>query len=87
MVTPSSTRTSGACCPTTIGPYQWDKLASELRFDRAQLRAILRRMAGALPDLATTLLRRSREDGLSHPILASLADALTQRCVKCTAVL
>ncbi|HWL88354.1 MAG TPA: type II toxin-antitoxin system HipA family toxin [Polyangiaceae bacterium] len=68
-----------------IGVHRWEKLANELSFDAITLRARVRGVAESLPRHATALLRRSREEGLSHPILASLADALKQRAAQCLA--
>lgn len=47
----------------------------------------VKRMAAALPDLATKLLRRSRKEGLSHPVLDSFVVALVQRSSICAASL
>ncbi|WP_394838954.1 HipA N-terminal domain-containing protein [Pendulispora rubella] len=65
-----------------IGPYQWDKLGAELKFDPDDLRARLRRMADALPDLVQMHLRRAHDEGLSHPVVAALAEAIAKRCVE-----
>jgi hypothetical protein len=43
------------------------------------VRLRVQRMATALSDLATALLRRSRKEGLSHPILDSFVAALERR--------
>lgn len=70
-----------------IGAYRWEKLAAELKLEEQELRARVQRMAAALPDLATALLRRSRKEGLSHKLLASLVDALGERSAGCAASL
>jgi serine/threonine-protein kinase HipA len=68
-----------------IGAYRWEKLAFELKLSHDEVRARVRRMAAALPDLAAALLRRTRKEGLSHPVLPSFVDALVQRSAQCAA--
>ena len=65
-----------------IGSYQWEKLSAELELDWEPWQERLARMANALPDLAQMHLRRAHEDGLSHPVLAALAEAIARRCAK-----
>ena len=70
-----------------IGAYRWEKLAAELKLEEQELRTRVQRMAAALPDLATALLLRSRKEGLSHKVFASLVDALGERSAECAASL
>jgi serine/threonine-protein kinase HipA len=67
-----------------VGAYRWEKLASELKLSQDEVRARVQHMAAALPDLAVALLRRTRKEGLSHPVLASLVDALARRSAQCS---
>jgi serine/threonine-protein kinase HipA len=70
-----------------IGAHRWEKLAGELKLSFEEVRARVQQMAAAVPDLATSLLQRCRREGLSHRVLASLADALAVRAVDCAASL
>jgi serine/threonine-protein kinase HipA len=62
-----------------INLYHWEKLAHELKYPAEKVRASVLRMAGSMPDLAGTVLRRERERGLSHPVLSKLAKLLVER--------
>lgn len=70
-----------------IGAYQWTKLARELGRDPMELTAAILEMCHALPDLAAGVERRASADGLSHPVLASLAKAIESRARSCAAAL
>jgi serine/threonine-protein kinase HipA len=70
-----------------IGAYRWEKLAADLKLPEDEVRTRVRSMAATLPDLATALLRRTRKEGLSHPMLASFVVALGRRSVRCAASL
>lgn len=66
-----------------IGVPQWRKLAAELRLDHEEVIERIRAMAGALPDCLATEIARAKEVGFSHPIISTLADALTARAKAC----
>ena len=70
-----------------IGAYQWAKLARELGRDPAELAAGIVEMCRALPDHAADVSKRAAEDGLSHPILPSLAHQIQLRARACAAAL
>jgi serine/threonine-protein kinase HipA len=66
-----------------IGLPEWQKLATELRLDSAEVIERIRVMAGSLPDCLTTEIAHAREAELSHPVLSRLANALTARAKEC----
>ncbi len=70
-----------------IGAHQWTKLARELGRDPAELTASLGAMCRALPDLASDVATRTQAEGLSHPVIASLAHQIQTRARACAALL
>lgn len=70
-----------------IGAHQWRKLAQEVGLDRDALVARIARMAESLPDQASDVLRRSRADGMRHPTLTKLAQAIQTRARACARAL
>ncbi|MGB5851063.1 MAG: type II toxin-antitoxin system HipA family toxin [Rhodanobacter sp.] len=59
-----------------IRRHHWESLLRDARADGETAIACILTMAEALPDHASDLARRMREDGLDHPILQGLPDLL-----------
>ena len=70
-----------------VGPRQWRKLASELRLDADALVQRVRDMAAMLPDHLSAIRQTAEEEGLDHPLIARLSDALSERARHCIDVL
>jgi serine/threonine-protein kinase HipA len=66
-----------------IGPYAWQKCATELRLDPESVLAGVARMAAAIPDQVSALREREQEKGLSHPVVGRLVDAIAVRARRC----
>lgn len=62
---------------------QWQSLAVELRLDPDQVVERVAALAERLPDGASRVLGRSREQGLTHPILDRLSNAAIERARTC----
>jgi serine/threonine-protein kinase HipA len=62
-----------------IGPYEWDKLARELKLAPEYIRSAVLRMTEAVTDLAGEVMRRECRSGLSHPILEKLSRSIVDR--------
>ena len=71
----------------TIGPHQWKKLSQELRLDPDAMRQRVKDLAGELGDRVSDVTRRLTDEGLTHPFIARLADALTARAAACRTLL
>ena len=70
-----------------IGLYHWRKLAEELHVN---LDAMIQRVddfARQLADHVSDIRNRMTEEGLSHPIIPRLAEALTTRAAECRKIL
>lgn len=67
-----------------IGPVEWRKLAAELRLDAGMVIAQARAMAESLPDHLLTEIRHAAKNGLSHPIIPRVTDALVERAKECS---
>ncbi len=65
-----------------IGLSDWKKLAVAVKTDPDATIARAREIAGQLPDLAADEARRARSEGLTHPIVSTLTDALSARANK-----
>ncbi len=65
----------------------WQKLAEELRLDPDELVHRVADSATQLDDHVPDIRRRMTEEGLSHPLISRLADALTARAAACRAIL
>ncbi len=70
-----------------ISRGQWKKLATELRFDSERLLARIAAFAEALPEHALAIKRRVHSEGLSHPLITKLANAVTARALQCRRIL
>ena len=66
-----------------VGPRQWQRLAADLRLDRGALFERLRDMARALADNVSDIRRAAEREGLDHPLIARLSDALVARARRC----
>jgi len=66
-----------------IGPRQWQRLAADLRLDSGALLQHIRDMARALPDNVSDIRRAAEREGLDHPLIARLSDALVARTRRC----
>ncbi|HLJ87476.1 MAG TPA: type II toxin-antitoxin system HipA family toxin [Candidatus Angelobacter sp.] len=66
-----------------IGGREWRKLAQEVRVDSDRLVLRMMGFAEALPDFASEIKRRLNSEGLSHPLIAKLADAIAARANQC----
>lgn len=62
-----------------IGSPEWRKLAVTLKTDPDAMIARIRDMAGRLPDLAMDEAQRAQGEGLTHPIVSKLTDAIAVR--------
>jgi serine/threonine-protein kinase HipA len=70
-----------------ISLHHWKKLAEELRLDPDTLKQRVDNFATLLGDRLSDVKRRMTDEGLTHPIIASLADALAARWVSCREIL
>lgn len=70
-----------------IGPYAWQKCATELRVDPESVLAGVARMAAAIPDQVSALREREQEKGLSHPVVGRLVEEIILRARRCARVL
>lgn len=62
-----------------IGLSEWRKLAATVKVDPDFLIERLRSMAQRLPDLISMEARRAQGEGLTHPIVSKLTDAVAAR--------
>lgn len=69
-----------------IGVHQWQKLGVELGLVQGELDARVLQMATALPDLAATVLARTKKDGLKHRVLPTLTRQVQARARTCAAL-
>ena len=67
--------------------YHWRRLAQELHVDPDATIQRVDDFARHLADHVPDIRRRMTEEGLTHPIIARLADALTARAAACRAIL
>jgi serine/threonine-protein kinase HipA len=70
-----------------ISLYHWRRLAQELHVDPDATIQRVDDFARHLADHVPDIRRRMTEEGLTHPIIARLADALTARAAACRAIL
>jgi serine/threonine-protein kinase HipA len=66
-----------------IGARQWTKLAAEFRLQADELVERIRVMAVALPEHLADVRQAANRAGLKHPLIAKLADSLTERAQRC----
>ncbi len=70
-----------------VGPRQWRKLATDLRLDADALVQRVRDMAAMLPDHLAAIRQTAEKEGLDHPLVALLSDALSDRARHCIDVI
>ena len=63
-----------------ILPKHWEREALAARYDPAAAVGHVRDLVARLPDHASDMLRRCRDDGLTTPALDTLASAIAKRC-------
>lgn len=62
-----------------IRPYHWRKLAAELKLDPNATLHRVSDLAARLADQVSGVKRQMTKEGLKHPIIARLADAVAKR--------
>jgi serine/threonine-protein kinase HipA len=67
--------------------HHWRKLAAELHVDPDAMTARVDSFAAQLSDHVSEIRRRMAEEGIAHPIVARLADALVARVAACRKLL
>jgi serine/threonine-protein kinase HipA len=70
-----------------IGLRNWQRFAKDVRLDDDALVKRVRDMAARLPDDAAATHHKLQQEGLAHPIVSRLADAIAARAQKCEAAL
>ena len=70
-----------------IGLRHWQKLATQLRLDDANLLDRIRAMAEAVPDQAAAIQKQIEEAGLSHVTITRVCKRLATRAVACQRIL
>jgi serine/threonine-protein kinase HipA len=70
-----------------VGPRQWRKLAADLRLDADALVQRVRDMAAMLPDHLAAIRQTAEKEGLDHPLIERLSDALSDRARHCIDVI
>jgi serine/threonine-protein kinase HipA len=70
-----------------IRPYHWRRLAQELHVDPDATIQRVDDFARQLADHVPDIRRRMIEEGITHSIIARLADTLTERAAACRAIL
>lgn len=62
-----------------IRPYHWRKLAVELKLDPDKTLGRLSDLVGQLADYVSTVKQQMVSEGLKHPIISRLAEAVPKR--------
>ncbi|MGA7524896.1 MAG: type II toxin-antitoxin system HipA family toxin [Acidobacteriaceae bacterium] len=70
-----------------IGLRHWQRLATELRLDDAELIQGIRTMALAIPDQTTTIQKQIEGEGLSHVTITRLSERVKTRAAGCLRLL
>lgn len=70
-----------------IGPYAWQKCATELGLDPESVLARVVRMAAVIPDQVSALQKTEQEKGLSHPVVRRLVEEIVLRARRCSRVM
>jgi serine/threonine-protein kinase HipA len=70
-----------------IRPYHWRKLAGELRIDPDKTMQRVSGFSARLADHISAVKRQMTKEGLDHPVIARLADDLTERAAACRRIL
>ena len=66
-----------------VGPHQWRKLAADLRLNQDALLERIRALAVMLPDHLADIRQAAETEGLDHPLMTRLSDALSNRARSC----
>jgi len=66
-----------------IGLRQWTKLAAEARLPSADVLAVCREMADILPGHIGAVAMQARDEGLDHPIVGRMVEALSDHAGHC----
>jgi len=72
---------------SNITLHHWHKLAAELHVDPDAMVARVDSFAAQLADHVSDITRRMTEEGIKHPIIARLAEALVVRAAACRKLL
>ncbi len=76
-------KVGGAYRLRDVGPHQWRKLAADLRVNPDALLQRIRELAVMLPDHLADIRQAAEMEGLDHPLMTRLADALLDRAQRC----
>ena len=66
-----------------VGARQWRKLAADLRLNADALLQRIRELAVRLPDNLADIRQAAEREGLDHPLMKRLSDALQHRAGRC----
>ena len=66
-----------------VGAQQWRKLAADLRLNPDALLQRIRALAVMLPDHLADIRQAAETEGLDHPLMTRLSDALSDRAPSC----
>ncbi len=72
--------------PREIGLREWQKCATELRWDATALRDRIASMIAILPDAAAKVHKELRAQGLRHDVTLRLVAALQERAATCVKI-
>jgi serine/threonine-protein kinase HipA len=61
-------------------PRHWERQAKAMRFDPAEMLAIIADLAARIPDEFAAVCAECEEDGLRHPVLDMMLDRFSTRC-------
>jgi hypothetical protein len=78
---------AGVCAASSPGSRSVSTSARLLGLDEEHVVSRAKDLAERIPDLATSLLTRVREDGVTHDAVARLADRASARARECAASL
>lgn len=70
-----------------IGRRHWERLADAMGLEADPLVQRVGEVAEAIPDLLASECRKAREEGLDHPLLAQLTDAVAEQAGRAAASL
>jgi serine/threonine-protein kinase HipA len=70
-----------------ITVHQWHQLAAQLQIDPRVMTARVDRLAAHLADHVSDIRHRMTGEGITHPVIARLADALVPRAAACRELL
>jgi serine/threonine-protein kinase HipA len=66
-----------------IGKYQWQKLAQGVGVDPDSVTARIVEIAAAVLENIPEVTKRTKKEGLGHPLIDRLAKKLTDRAASC----